>query len=204
METNIEAETANLHGITKKIGALLTAKGGEFDDSDFVEYRKKASTLLSEIEKARGDYYELLSKENLVPLNPKQEISGDLLGILKSLTATQKAAVEAQASSNKTHKKKEMDQPKFDPIHVRHDPLAFKAFYRKFQIFVKDCEDDSSRLQWLQSSVKGDAAHLISKLSLNDANFEIAVNLLKSHYWNEDRILDKLLRKIMNFFISLS
>ena len=146
LETNIEAETANLHGITKKIGALLTAKGGEFDDSDFVEYRKKASTLLSEIEKARGDYYELLSKENLVPLTPKQEISGDLLGILKSLTATQKAAVEAQTSSNKTHKKKEMDQPKFDPIHVRHDPLAFKAFYRKFQLFVKDCEDDKDLL----------------------------------------------------------
>ena len=139
LETNIEAETANLHGITKKIGTLLTAKGGEFDDSDFVEYGKKASALLSEIEKARADYYELLSKENLVPLNPKQEISGDLLGILKSLTATQKAAVEAQASSNKTHKKKEMDQPKFDPIHVRHDPLAFKASYRKFQLFVKDC-----------------------------------------------------------------
>ena len=150
LETNIEAETANLHGITKKIGALLTAKGGEFDDSDFVEYGKKASALLSEIEKARGDYYELLSKENLVPLPPKQEISGDLLGllksltdaqnanqgILKSLTDTQRAAVEAQTSSNKTHKRKEMEQPKFDPIHVRHDPLAFKAFYRKLPVIL--------------------------------------------------------------------
>ena len=112
LETNIEAETANLHGITKKIGVLLTAKGGEFDDSDFVVYRKKASVLLSELEKARSDYYELLSKENLVPLPPKQEITEDLLellksltdaqnanqGILKSLTDTQKAAIEAQTS----------------------------------------------------------------------------------------------------------
>ena len=120
-------------------------------------------------------------------------------GIQKSLTATQKAAVEAQTSSNKTHKRKEMEQPKFDPVHIRHDPLAFKALYRKFQIFVKDCEDDSSRLQWLQSSVKGDAAHLISKLSLNDANYDIVLKVLKSHYWNEDRILDKLLGKITKF-----
>ena len=143
LETNIEAETANLHSINKKIAGWFKSKGGETDDLDFVDYRKKASVALSTIEKARNDYFDLLSSADLVP---KQEVSGDLLGLLKSLTDaqnanqgilkaltdTQKVAVEAQTSSNKTHKRKEMDQPKFDPIHVRNDPLAFKAFYRKF------------------------------------------------------------------------
>ena len=92
-----------------------------------------------------------------------------------------------------------MDQPKFDSVNSRHDPLVYKSFFQKFQNYVRDCEDDSSRLQWLQSSVKGDAAHLISKLSLNNENYEIALKVLKSHYWNEDRILDKLLEKISKF-----
>ena len=113
LETNIEAETANLHSINKKIAGWFKSKGGENDDLDFVDYRKKASVVLSTIEKARNDYFDLLSSADLVP---KPEVSGDLLGILKSLTATQKAAVEAQTSSNKSHKRKEMDQTKYDPI----------------------------------------------------------------------------------------
>ena len=119
---------------------------------------------MSTIEKAQSAYFDVLSSAGLVPAQPKPEVSGDLLGILQSLTATQKAAVEAQASANKSHKKKEMEQPKFDPTHVRHDPLAFKTFFRKFQIFTKDVEDNKDRLQWLQTSMRGDASHLISKL----------------------------------------
>ena len=110
LETNIEAETANLHSINKKIAGWFKSKGGENDDLDFVDYRKKASVVLSTIEKARNDYFDLLSSADLVPVQPKPEVSGDLLGILKSftdaqnanqgilksLTVTQEAAVEAQ------------------------------------------------------------------------------------------------------------
>ena len=198
LETNIETESANLSAITKKIGVLLKAKGGDLGDPDFVQYIKDASISLSTLEKAQNNYFELLSEADMVP-KEKPDMSNDLVGILQSLTATQKAAVEAQASSNKSHKKKEMEQPRFDPTHVRHDPLAFKTFFRKFEIFTKDVEEDKDRLQWLQTSMRGDASHLISKLSLNDANYDIAVNLLKSHYLNEDRILDKLLSKITKF-----
>ena len=128
LETNIETESANLSAITKKIGVLLKAKGGDLGDPDFVQYIKDASISLSTLEKAQNNYFELLSEAGMVP-KEKPDMSNDLVGILQSLTATQKAAVEAQASSNKTHKRKEMDQPKFDPIHVRNDPLAFKTFY---------------------------------------------------------------------------
>ena len=133
VETNIDAETANLHSIVKKIGGLAKAKGVNQKDAEFVEYRKEASGTLAEIEKARREYFDLLSDADLVPAPPKPEVSGDMLGllkslteaqnanqgILKSLTATQKAAVEAQTSSHKNYKRKEMDQPKFDPLHVK-------------------------------------------------------------------------------------
>ena len=92
-----------------------------------------------------------------------------------------------------------MHQPTFDPAHCRQPHLAYKSFFQKSQSYVRDCEDDYSRLQWLQLSVKGDATHLISKLSLNEENYEIALKVLKSHYWNEDRILDKLLGNIFKF-----
>ena len=104
VEANVEVETSNLNGINKKIAVWYNSKGGKHDDTDFVEYRKKASALLSTIEKAQSAYFDVLSSAGLVPVQPKPEVSGDLLGISKSLTATQKAAVEAQTSSNKNHK----------------------------------------------------------------------------------------------------
>ena len=142
LETNIETETANLHGITKKIGGLLKSKGGDQTDPEFVQYRKVASMALSALETAQNDYFELLSAADMIP-EEKPDMPKDLVGLLKSLTdaqnanqgilqsltATQKAAVEAQTSSNKNHKRKEIEQPKFDPMHVRHGPLAINAFY---------------------------------------------------------------------------
>ena len=53
----------------------------------------------------------------------------------------------------------------------------------------------------MQSSCKGDAHHLISKFSLNNDNYVIASDLLKCHYMNSQRILDKLLAKITKFSI---
>merc|ERR1711989_180003 len=90
LETNIEKEIANLQTLDKKIVVWLKSKGSSRNDSDFEEYKKESVVLLSAIGNAQGAYYELLSNAGLIPVPPKQEISGDLLGILQFLTATQK------------------------------------------------------------------------------------------------------------------
>ena len=55
-ETNIREEIANLKSIDKKIVCWLSSKGGEQDDLDFVEYRKKSSISLSAIEKTQSNF----------------------------------------------------------------------------------------------------------------------------------------------------
>ena len=57
---------------------------------DFVKYRKEASVTLSELEKGRNDYFELLAAADLVP-KEKPGVSKNLLGLLKYLTDTQNA-----------------------------------------------------------------------------------------------------------------
>ena len=90
LETNIETESANLSAITKKIGVLLKAKGGDLGDPDFVQYIKDASITLSTLEKAQNNYFELLSEADMVP-KEKPDMSNDLVGLLKSLTDAQNA-----------------------------------------------------------------------------------------------------------------
>lgn len=199
LEKAIENEIVNLTAVDKKIAAWFRSKGGDLEDSEFVKYRDESTSIQTELETALDAYHDLLSKANLIPI-PKQEkaeMSPDLVGILQSLSDTQKSTAEAV---NKRHKLKEADQPKFDPSHNK-DPLSFKTFLAKFEKYVKDCENDEDRLSWLQTCCKGDAYHLVSKLSLNNQNYKVARELLKTQYLNEERILDKLLNKVSKFVI---
>ena len=66
-ETNIEEELANLKSIDKKIVITLSAKGGDQDHLEFIEYRKESSISLSEIEKAQSNYFDLLLAAAHVP-----------------------------------------------------------------------------------------------------------------------------------------
>ena len=102
-EANIEEEIANLKSIDKKIVGWLSAKGGDRDDSDFVEYRKESSMSLSTIEKAQSNYFDLLLAADMVP-KEKPDMSNDLVGLLKSLTYAQNANQEILKSLKDTQK----------------------------------------------------------------------------------------------------
>ena len=153
LEKAIEEESANLQSINKKIAIWFSSKGGDRKDSDFVQYKHDSVEILSALETVQNAYYDLLVNADLIPKQPKAEISADLKDILQSLSETQKSAVEAQkqaisaqTASNKSHKRKELECPRFDPSHCRNDPLAFKSFWLKFEQFVRDCDSDSDKL----------------------------------------------------------
>ena len=201
LEKAIEDELTNLTTIDKKITVWFRAKGGEMIDSEFVEYKNESATMITALEATQNAYYDILEQKSLIHKEVKTDPSPELLGILQTLSDTQKLAIEAQKSATKK-RRKDADQPKFDPHHAKGDPLAFKSFLQKFNQYVVDCENDSERLSWLQSSCKGDAYQLICKLSLNADNYDSAIKLLKSHYYNQDRILDKLIQKVVKFNIT--
>ena len=74
-------------------------------------------------------------------------------------------------------------QPFFHPKNNDSDYQMFSEFIQKFDNFVLKCKGDV-KLQWLQSSVKGDALLLIKYLSANDANYKTAKERLVKRYNN--------------------
>ena len=56
-------------------------------------------------------------------------------------------------------------QPKFKPKGNESDYGEFKDFLSKFEFFTSKCNTNIEKLQWLQSSVEGEAAGLIKHFS---------------------------------------
>ena len=90
IEKAIEEEAANLNSIDKKIAHWFISKGGDRKDSDFVHYNQESVEVMSALETAQNSYYDLLVDANVIPKQPKAEISADLKDILQSLSETQK------------------------------------------------------------------------------------------------------------------
>ena len=114
-----------------------------------------------------------------------------------------KRQAEALKASISGHKIPEMTQPTFDPAQTRNEPIAFKKFLARFELFCRDCPDDLRRLAFLQSSCRGDAYKLIKGLSLTEANYGNAMQILKENYSKPTKILDKLLTAVLNFKITI-
>ena len=146
MESAIDEETTNLKNVEKRIVNLFSSKGGKETDSDFLDYGKKFSTTLSEVNASLDSYYELLENAGRIPKETMQD-SKDVLQILQSLSDSHKCQSDNQKlltdnlklladNVGKKHKIKELDQPRFDPSHTRQDPLVYKQFITSFTIFT--------------------------------------------------------------------
>ena len=92
-----------------------------------------------------------------------------------------------KAQSNKTSSPKAI-QPIFTSKGDDSDFGVYRDFIDRFNFFVAKCSNKAEKLQWLKSSVKGDASHLIKNLSLDEANYDIAIKRLADRYLNPDSI----------------
>lgn len=59
-------------------------------DSDFLQYNRGSDEILSTLETAQDTYYDLLIEGSLRPSDDKPELAPELVGILRSLSDTQK------------------------------------------------------------------------------------------------------------------
>ena len=124
--------------------------------------------------------------------------TSDQLAANAKVTADQLAANASQhketiltLSKHGTHGPKAA-QPFFQPRNNDSDYQLFSEFIQKFDNFVLKCKNDV-RLQWLKSSVKGDALMLIKHLSATDDNFKLARDRLIKRYNNSEVLKHNLL-----------
>ena len=83
----------------------------------------------------------------------------------------------------------------FDPDSLEKDKLAYRNFYKEFENCVFSVESKSLKQINLKNHLKGYAHKIISHLSISDANFDTAVEIL------EQELLDKNI--LLTLFSSL-
>ena len=117
--------------------------------------------------------------------------------MINTLDKNLAAVVKSHASNSKSGPKPA--QPKFKPKGNDSDYGEFKDFLSKFDFFKAKCSTKVEKLQWLKTSVEGEAVGLIKHLSLTEENFNIALNRLNDRYSNPDVVKHSLLQSIISF-----
>jgi len=77
--------------------------------------------------------------------------------------------------------------------------LQFHSFLSQFKNVVGNRSnlDKSTKLTYLKTFVKGYAAKIIQHLQICEENYEIALNLLKTEFLDEEALIDDLLAKLL-------
>ena len=133
-------------------------------------------------------------------LQAVKEIVTNQVESLQRITAQQQKSFEDLLSSSKSVSSSEAKLPQ----------LELKSFYGGYEQWVEffdsfKCAVDSKpnlapvqKLQYLKSCLKGEAATLVRNLNLNDANYAVALSLLKGRYENVKNIREAHFDAIFN------
>ena len=76
--------------------------------------------------------------------------------------------------------------------------LEFKNFLAQFYHSVSSVSSDKAKLSLLKSYLTGYAAQLISHLTLEEANYEVAIKLLTEEFLNIPLIVDEIFKQLLD------
>ena len=142
-------------------------------DKQLAEQNKQITDLISNLSKNQSD--------NISVLVTKHDEN------IKKLTKTNSSIVPRPT------------QPLFKSRETDADYELFRDFLPRFKHFVSGVKKDANKLEWLKSSISGDAQALIKNLSLEDVNYAIALKRLEDKYLNNEYIKEKLITSILKF-----
>ena len=210
--SRIECEVNEaLHTLEKTnstfISSLVKANSEiELEDS-FKEDQKYIRSEQFKCLNAIEAYIELLTTKGIN--YPSDSKSGsepsDLADILKQTTQLTNKLITKQDENidkilkNNSSAAPKPSQPYFTSRQIDADFAAFKDFWSRFEHFTKKVASPSDKLEWLKSSIKGEAHNLIKNLTLDDSNYRVAVDKLKAEYLNPDVVKHSLLQSVLNF-----
>lgn len=93
--------------------------------------------------------------------------------------------------SSQDHKKQHSKLPTLPPPRFSGDTLDYHEFWDKFQATIERRElEDVDKLSYLMAAVDGKAKEALSGLAISNANYEIAVNTLRSQFGNKGAQID--------------
>ena len=134
----------------------------------------------------------LLTKMNEAQAKRDREQSLRQDKLLTELSKNQVAATAALSGPKPV-------QPSFHPKGEKSDYLLYKSFIKKFEYFTTNVASNVDKLNWLFFCVKGDAFELIKTLTLEDANYKIALDKLNKIYLDDKKIIQSIVSTIYKY-----
>ena len=214
---SLEKEVVSLSAKLKAENALfvqllLVQNENIASDSKFGADQLSVNTQCFESLSVTDDYRGILEDKKLIKSATDTQESVQNLSLnsvlekltenVEKLTAIGKQHSEAskrQADALVIARGPKVKQPEFEPKGDINDYLSYKDFKSKFQYFTKDIIDDKDRLQFLLSSVKGAAYEAIKGLTINQANFAVALNKLDKKYLSDEKIIKSIINNILQY-----
>ena len=192
---------------------MLSAQPDISSDSTFTSDQSgiRASTLSSI--NVVDEYRTILETKGLVPslaqTQNQDATSGEFSDMLKQLGKNLTMLTEIGKSQTEMSKKQveainaskgpKPVQPTFTPKGDVSDYLTFKNFLENFTYFVQNVPNNKDKLQWMLSSVKGDAYQIIKGLSLNADNYRVAKEKLEKKYLSTEKIQKAIFASIYQY-----
>ena len=108
-----------------------------------------------------------------------------------SIAASNSTSSSLPSSARSTPSSTTTKLPKLDLQTFSGDYFTWISFFDLFKGAVHNNSAllDSQKLQYLKESLKGDAAKLLSSVTITDANYTVALKMLRDRYQNNRMIL---------------
>jgi len=193
--------------ISKEIAENSTSP---LDELDIEELREKLKTVSQDFKSTQVEIFKICpDDDNNVQLNIQMGISDKfedeateniktlkiLLRKLLEPTFTNPSSSLNQAAKTSDVKLPRLDLPTFDGKY--EDWISFKDLFHSSvhnQLFLSDAQ----RLQYLKSTVKGEAFNLIKSFSITSANYAPACKVLQDRYENHREIINSILKRLLS------
>ena len=216
-ETETPAETVKR--LTKRRAALkakvtnqLAQANDDLSSDNQAVCKKIVEELLAEIQHFDSEIGDIMaetcSDEDEIPDEVSKELSGQSSYLTKirlkirSLEPKDKPSppsnnTQVSSASDCRLKLPELKCQTFSGEHSSQ--LEFHAFMSQFDniIGLRTNITDSIKFTYLKTYLTGYALKLVNHLQITDANYNVAIDLLKTEFLNVPRLIDDILRKLI-------
>lgn len=142
-----------------------------------------------------------IEKEVLETMTFEQFVNREVILLTKFIKKCSKNdSVSVSSSSSETDHFSTMKLPKLEVKSFNGDPTTWQSFYDSFSCAVHENKSLSNvqKMNYLINFVQGSAAETIKGLALKNDNYEIALNMLKERYGDDQVIISAHMNTLLN------
>ncbi|XP_054708495.1 uncharacterized protein LOC129218282 [Uloborus diversus] len=175
IEGNLKEQDVNFEEICENL-ELLKQKEAELKDIDY-----KVEALIENLEELDSELESVFAyneKVILIKFRAEKKLNEQKK---QELNVSSLNSADKTNYGSETIKLPKLSLPNFSGNII--DWLTFKDLFNA-TVTKNESLSDAQKLQYLKTSLKGDAAKIVNSIPISDSNFKIAYNLLDERYSN--------------------